>query len=423
MRLTTYIRCSSTWLWLTISFCSLAMAANAENFSSELTLQKAVALTLTHNPQLYQYRFTNEALYAQRESSALRPALELELEVENFSGSGSNRGFDSAETTLALSSVIELGGKRQARLSYVDAQLDQAQWEQKAATLDVLGELTEVYIQGQATQANLLLAHESVALSQSLLKTVKTRSARGATPEAEVMRAKASLTRAEISLAALKHQFERQKMLLSQFWGDVTPRFDRLAGSLFSFGATQGFDQLYARVKSSPALQVLAREERIRDAEITLVRANGRSDLGWRAGIKRFEETGDSAFVAGFSIPLFSSKRNRGEVKSALARRNAVDYAQKNLLLQLHSRLFEAWSLRVQNISAANKTRDVAIPALEKALRLTTEAYENGRYRYLDLIAAQEELLASKQSLIDAATVALTSQAMIERLTSESLNQ
>lgn len=99
-----------------------------------------------------------------------------------------------------------------------------------------------------------------------------------------------------------------------------------------------------------------------------------------------------------------------------------MDYAQKDRLLQLHARLFEAWSLRKQSISAANLTRKVAIPALEKALRLTTEGFESGRYRYLDLIAAQEELLASKQALIDAATTALVSQAVIEKLTSEALN-
>ncbi|MGB3620488.1 MAG: TolC family protein, partial [Ketobacter sp.] len=129
-----------------------------------------------------------------------------------------------------------------------------------------------------------------------------------------------------------------------------------------------------------------------------------------------------SAFTAGLSIPLFSGKRSNGEVKAALANRNAVDYAQKDRLLQLHARLFEAWSLRKQSITAANLTQKVAIPALEKALRLTTEGFENGRYRYLDLIAAQEELLASKQALIDAATTALVSQALIEKLTSEALN-
>ncbi|WP_096087139.1 TolC family protein [Agaribacterium haliotis] len=414
-------RCKCTWFCLVVLLCNPATALSTENLDS-LTLKRALALTLAHNPQLFQYRFTTEALTAQKQSNSLRPALALELEVENFAGSKGYEGFDSAETTLALSSVIELGGKRQARLSYADARLNQAKWEQQAETLDVLGKLAELYIEGLATQANIQLAEESLVLSQSLLKTVKTRSARGATPEAEVMRAQAALTQAEIRLAALQAKFERQQILLARFWGETSVSFDVLEGSLFNFGATTSFEQLYARVQKSPAIQVLASEARIRDAQITLARANGSSDLSWRVGIKRLEETGDSAFVAGLSIPLFSGKRNSGEVETALAQRNAVDYAKKDQLLQLHARLFESWSLRKQSIAAVNLTQKSAIPALEKALKLTTEGFENGRYRYLDLIAAQKELLASKQSLIDAATTALVSQAVIEKLTSEALN-
>ncbi|WP_339677593.1 TolC family protein [uncultured Zhongshania sp.] len=423
MRLPTFYRCHKACLWLALFFCSLTVTANAENTAATLTLNEALARTLAHNPQLYQYRFTKDALEAQRQTSVLRPAMALELEVENVAGSGDTQGFDTAETTVALSSVIEMGGKRQARVSYADARINQAEWEQQAVSLDVLGELTALYIESLATQANMGLAEESLGLSRSLLKTVKTRSKQGATPEAEVMRAQASVARAEIRLAALVEQFERQKVQLARFWGDTTPTLTTLEGSLSEFGGNQGFDQLYARVKTSPALQVLASETRIRDAEVTLARAGARSDLTWRAGITRFEETGDTAFTAGLSIPLFSNNRSSGEVRAALANRNAVDYAREDLLLRVHAQLFEAYSLRKQSIAAATKTQNAVIPALEKALRLTREAYENGRYRYLDLIAAQEELLATKQAYIDAASTALISQALIEKLSSEALNR
>ena len=418
-RITLNRYCTSC-VWLAFLLFNLSIAANAD---TALTLKEALTRTLAKNPQLYQYTFIQEATRAQRQTSALRPALELELAAENFAGSNNNKGFDSAEITLALSSVIELGGKREARLSFADARIIQAEWEKKATTLDVLGELTASYIESLTTQANIQLAEESLALSQSLLKTVNTRSNKGATPEAEVMRAQAAVARAEIRLAALVERLERQKVRLARFWGDTTPTFSALEGSLFENETSEEFDQLYARVKTSPAIQVLASEARIKDAEVALARTGGRSDLTWRAGIRRFEETGDSAFTAGLSIPLFSKKRNSGEVKTALANRNAVDYARQDLLLRLHAQLFEAYSLRRQSIAAVNKTENEIIPALENALKLTRKAYENGRYRYLDLIAAQEELLATKQARIDAASTALISQALIEKLSSEALNQ
>jgi len=62
------------------------------------------------------------------------------------------------------------------------------------------------------------------------------------------------------------------------------------------------------------------------------------------------------------------------------------------------------------------------LPALEKALLLTQQAYEAGRYRYQDWIVAQEELLAAKQQRIEAATSAQISHALIEQLIAEPLS-
>jgi len=120
-------------------------------------------------------------------------------------------------------------------------------------------------------------------------------------------------------------------------------------------------------------------------------------------------------------VPLFARKRNKSNVESAIAQQNLALSDSKIELLRLRADLFQAYSLRNQSIEAVQKIRETAIPALESALNLTRQAYENGRYRYLDLVAAQEELLATKQALIDTAATALISQAVIEKLTGQSM--
>ncbi len=400
-----------------------SVLSGAAQASENLNLNQALRLTLENNPQLYQFKFTEAILKAQRQTSLLRPSLELGAEVENIAGSGVNEGFDSAETTVALSSVIELGGKRQARLALADSRFDQYTWQRQAATLDVLGALTTSFIEGLLTQANVELAEESLTLSQSLLKTVKSKAAKGATSEAEVMRARASLVRAEIRLDSQLNQLERQKMILAQFWGKTETSFERLDGDLFDYEQAESFEQLYQRVKTSPAMEVFASEARMQEANVALTRTKGRSDLNWQAGLRRFEESDDTGFVVGFSVPLFAGKRNRGDLDAALAARDSAQSARKFASLRLRGDLFQAYSLRNQNIEAVQKIKDTAIPALTSALDLTRRAYENGRYRYVELVAAQEELLATKQSLIDAASTALISQALIEKLTGQALNQ
>jgi cobalt-zinc-cadmium efflux system outer membrane protein len=389
--------------------------------STALTLEDAITRTLKNNPKLYQYRFRQQSLIAQRETSSLSPALQLGLEVENVAGSGEFSGLDSAEATLALSSVIELGAKARSRVAVIDARTDRLNFERQAATLDVLGELTTTFIHSLSTQENIALAKEAVALSEQMLKTVEQRASKGAAPEAEVMRAKAALTRTSIQLQALRSSFKRQKVRLSSFWGNTNPHFTELSGSLSALGSSDDFSSLLQRAKNSPAIAVFASEARLKDAEVKLAQAQSRVDIGWQLGVRRFEETDDTALTAGVSIPLFSGKRNRGTIASALAERNAVNYQQADAQLKLHNRLFAAFSQREENKAAVEQFSSHVLPALEQALLLTRQAYENGRYRYQDWIAAQEELLTAKQQHIEAATAAQLNQALIEQLIAEPL--
>ena len=72
-------------------------------------------------------------------------------------------------------------------------------------------------------------------------------------------------------------------------------------------------------------------------------------------------------------------------------------------------------------MKAVEQIRVEVLPALDKALVQTRDAYQRGRYSYIDWIAAQKELLDARFALIDAASTALLNQALIEQLTAEPL--
>lgn len=394
---------------------------NTNSQTKRLEFDEAVARTLKNNPQLFQYRFRKSGLVAQREASAFAQPLQLGLEVENFAGDGDFKGMDSSETTLALSSVIELGGKRRSRADVVDAKLERFDFERQAATLDVIGELTKLFIRCRSTQEAIVLAKEDEALSKRLLRIAKQRAEKGAAPDAEVFRAEAALARASMQLQGLMRNFERQKMHLSSYWGSTKPDFVELSGSITTFGASDGFYSLLQRAKKSPAISIFASDARLKDAEIKLVQAQSRMDIEWQLGIRRFEETGDNALTAGIAIPLFSQKRNRAAIASARAERNIIDYQKDDAELKLHSHLFTAYSQREENIAVVEQLDLRVLPLLERALNMTQQAYENGRYRYQDIVLAKEELLVAKKHRLEASAAAQINQAIIEQLTAEPL--
>ena len=68
---------------------------------------------------VYLFRLMTEALSLQ--AGAL-PNPELRAEVENVGGSGSRQGFEETETTLGIAQLVELGGKRAARVRMAESE-------------------------------------------------------------------------------------------------------------------------------------------------------------------------------------------------------------------------------------------------------------------------------------------------------------
>src|SRR5689334_7512413 len=110
----------------TLLFCSSAIQVSVQTTAdtktasgSKLSLRDAVTATLAQNPQLSSFQFRRQALEGELQTAALRPALRVGATVENAAGTGDYSGTKSAEVTLALSSIIELGDKREARMGVV----------------------------------------------------------------------------------------------------------------------------------------------------------------------------------------------------------------------------------------------------------------------------------------------------------------
>lgn len=412
-----------TYSHLLCLFALLFCVAVIHAEESALSLAGALARAMADNPGLQAFDVRLQGLEGGRLTADQAPTVEAALEVENALGSRDLQGFDSAEYTVSLSSVIELGGKRRIRTAVASSRYDLAEAEREAETLNLLGQVTQRYIATLALQEKLDLAAQAVELGETTLDTVMRRAEQGAAPAAEVPRARAALAQNRISHAALQTEYAKRKMALVSLWGETRVDFQRLQGDLFRFGPSEGFEVLYQRASESPAIRIYASEQRLRDAEIQLARSRSESDIRWQIGARRFEESGDTALVAGISVPLFAARRNRGEIRTAMAARDAVEYRQRSALLQLHALLFEAYHTRQQNIDAVEQLRAAVLPHLTEALDLTRQAYQRGRYSYVEWTAAQRELLAAREALIDAATTALLNQALIEQLTAQPMSR
>lgn len=403
--------CVCTWL--------LANGAFAEE---SLSLVEATRKTLVNHAALQVFSYREEALMGRRLTSSLRPGLELGTELENVTGTGTTSGIDEAELTVSLSSVIELGSKRQARIASIDARARLLEMERQVQAIDILGAMTTQFIAVMTIQEHLELAKESEALAKETTATVKSRVDAGAAPDAELFRSRAIGSQARLTVSQIERELEVAKVALASFWGERQASISAANGDLFNFGSTIDFETLYQRSVDSPGIQIYASQERLQDSAVKLAKSRSKSDLRWSFGVRRLQGPSDTALVASIEMPLFSGRRNRGDVAAAMAERNEVPIRREQALNELYARLFDGYRTRAQSIEASQTLQDETIPALEQALSTTRRAYESGRYGYLDLIAAQQALVDAKASLIDTASAALQAGVIIEQLTGLSLS-
>src|SRR5690606_28631200 len=106
-----------------------------------LTLDDAFLRVADTHPDLRLFGARHEALKAELDRSSLRPALVAGAEVENVLGTGPASGLDGAEITLSLASVLERGGKLDARRTLAQSRIDALAIGREARRLDLLAEV------------------------------------------------------------------------------------------------------------------------------------------------------------------------------------------------------------------------------------------------------------------------------------------
>jgi cobalt-zinc-cadmium efflux system outer membrane protein len=407
--------------WALSGVVALAQGAPVAQPGGELTLGAAIAAALARNPDLNASLYEIRAAEARALQSGLRPNPTLSTELENIAGTGATRGVDAAEGTLSLSQVIELGDKRGLRVRLADAGRDVIAIEQQAAQLDVLAEVTRRFIVAAAAQERVSLTRTTAELAQKTLEAIATRVQAARSPEAERSRARIVVTRARLDADQAQSELRAARQALAATWGSLMPQFTSTRGELFTLQDVEPFDSLAARLERSPEFLLFASEARLRDAEVRLAQSQARPDLTLSAGVRRLQGTRDHALVAGFSIPLAIYNRNQGAIREAEVRRQQSSAQRAASFVRARATLFGLYQEVTASRARLQTLTQEALPLAETALTQTQYGYDRGRFSFLELSTAQQDLLALREAAIAAAVDYHQARTEIERLTREPL--
>jgi len=381
-----------------------------------LTLGQVLALTLMNNPELKVFSLETRAAQARELQAGLWPNPEIGVEVENAGGTGELSGFDSAETTIQLSQLIELGNKSQKRKKVASFEKELAGLDHQNKKLEVFSEAAKAFILLLKAQKKLQLSNESLDVSEKSFETVEKRVNAGKDSPIEKTRAFVALSNIKILHGEAQRNLKYSRKQLASFWGQDKPLFEKAVGNLDNIEQLPTLEDLTSQLKLNPEYARWEAEIKKSRAVLDLEKSKAIGDITIGAGVRRFNESQDNAVVFGFSIPFPISDRNQGAKQAAVYNLAKSREQKKAAWLKLRNEFNRTYHEFANSYSQATSLKNEVLPSAIEMFNASAMAYREGKLDYLNVLDAQRTLFEAKGRYIEALGAYHKARADVERL-------
>jgi len=394
----------------------------AEESTGVLVLSQALALALTQNPELSAFSWESRAQEAATLQAGLLPNPTFNANASNF-GNRVLQGFDGDSVTLELSQLIELGGKRSARIEAAALTKQLADWDYEAKRADVLTQVTQAFIDVLAAQQRLALTQQTHDLANQTTVTTAARVQAGKVSPVEETKAKVARASVQIELMHAQKELEAARKRLAAGWGSTTARFESVAGDLNSLPTPASLDSLQQRLSKNPDLARWVTEITQRQALIAMEKSKAIPDVTATVGASKYLMPNDYALVVGFSVPLPVFDRNQGRIQEAEHRLTKAEQDMRNTEVRITTALNTAYQALDTAHSEVMTLRQEILPGAQSAYDAAREGYRLGKFGFLDVLDAQRTLFGAKNQYLAALANYHKSVADVERLVGSGMNE
>ncbi len=403
---------------LAIAPCAIAQVPSPPE---PLTLDAAISRVARTHPDLRLPVLQRAAAEARYEGAGFKPPLAFGVDIENALGTGASRGFDASEVTVSLAGVLERGGKLDARRALAQANIDTLAPQREITRLDLMAEVARRYLAITAARGQRRIALDDIEQRRRAVAAARVRLQAGASPASTLMTAQAALAQAELDRDRAVQAERAARLALAALWNAREADFTEVSGEPLQLPALEDFQQLAVLLSDTPELALIAGEARVREAQLQLARSELRGNLSWQLGMRNNRDSGDTALVGGFSLPLGNARRAGPEIRAAEAELAMSAVQRESRALQLYSTLAEAHGrYATARLEVARLDSDV-LPQLQRAEKAAESAWRAGAISYLEWAQLQAMRIEARQRQLDAALAAQTALIEIQRLTGQPL--
>jgi len=400
----------------------LACIANVSPASEALTLDAAIERVIREHPDLRLHQFVETGLSAQVDRESYGPPLSVGLQLENAPGTNAYSGMQGAELTLSLASVLERGGKRDARRALAASRIDALGMQRATVLLDLMAEVAQRYLDLVSAQADTLIAAEDLEQRERTVSAAARRVQAGASPESVALAAEAMRARAAVDAARAEANVTAAWRRLQALWAEPADgEVPSTSADPLKLPDIPDYAALRALLERNPQLRGFANEARIREARLRLSDSASKPDIDWQLGVRRLEADDSWAMVAGMSMPLGTRDRAEASTRAARAELDSLAFERESSERRLDSLLAEAHGQFTAARIEVERTAEDVLPRLARAEASAEQAYRAGALSYLDWALLQRETTAARRQQLAAAVSAHRALIEIQRLTGEAL--
>ena len=348
-----------------ITLC--AFCAEAANQPRALTLRDALALALKESPELAPYSYEERAAEARILQAGLRPNPEASLRYEKFTG--------EQETTLEFSQLLELGGKRVARIRSAQAGMALARYDYEAKRLEVLSDTTQLFFAVLGAQRKVELTGEVVKLAEEIAPEIQKRIESGKASSLEQIRNDVAVASARIGLEQANYDLAAARRKLASKWGSRRADFEHATGDLDRIAEPAAFGAYVSRISSNPSLARWSAETEKRMAVVQKEKADAKPNVTVSAGPRWLAGPDALAFVAGVSIPLPIQNQNQGNIREAEALVEKATAERRAAEAQLIAEAGDAYEQMAKAYSEIQILTSAVLPNAQKAMAAVKESF------------------------------------------------
>lgn len=387
---------------------ALLSALTSGQTPGALTLDQALALARQNRPTVRAAELRVEQARLQRRSLIAPLPTRLDLQATT------NQNLYGNDDDIALSQPIDLFGRRRARRSLGDAQIQLAEATLRQTLGEVQSDVVDRYAETVAAGQLVQTSQAQLELAQRLLDATRRRAEGGIIPPVQIRRVNIEVERARQTLSLRQANQVAARRRLAGALGVPT---EQVAVADFATVPVAPID-IATVARQRADLLTLSAQFAIAQANVAVSQVQFRPDfeLSARTNAYSYGSNRPSGLRATLSIPVFDFGRRRNDVKAGQAAAQAEQRALTDATARAQAEL-DAVSVELAAASAQRESFERLLADTRELVRISNVGYNEGATTLLEVLEASRALREVEESLVESRLRVAQAQAAYLRTT------